>query len=547
MSDARRIKSVPPAEWAFLAVLLFLFFLLAFVTYYTLGEDAFISFRYAENLARGRGLVYNAGEWVEGYSNLLWVLLLAPFDWLGIRLHVAARVLSTILFAALVVAGWWLGRTLTADRWPRWAGAWIPVALALEPYLHFHDDRGLETTAYAALLGMSLFAVALRRFMIAAALAGLATIIRPEGIGFALVLLPAVYTAGEAPEAWRRCLRFALVPLGLFIAQVLFRRIAYHEWVPNTVIAKHPSGSGFREVLALICSHAFVPIIGAVGCALALRDRGLRPLATGSLCTMAAAILFQVKAGALLNEGFRYLIPLMVPSVVGTWLLILAAPARARLYAAGPLLLLFPVTIFTSNEADLFRGNGDARRSQVVVRIFEKPTWNLRERWRWYLSDPVFINAEVGRWTADALPPGTVIAADQMGQLGYYAGPDRTIIDLLGLMDRRIARNGVSVAYLEERAVGYVIVQVADDSDFWPRDLRLKPSVPHLRELFEGAEFRENYRPRYFLRSRVPIMRVGFMVYIQRGIDDGMPMEEVPLGVDGGEFERGWRVMDAQP
>lgn len=41
-------------------------------------DDAYISYRYAENLARGRGLVFNRGEQVEGYSNFLYVLAVAP-------------------------------------------------------------------------------------------------------------------------------------------------------------------------------------------------------------------------------------------------------------------------------------------------------------------------------------------------------------------------------------------------------------------------------------------------------------------------------------
>ena len=35
-------------------------------------DDAFISFRYAENWVSGHGPVYNAGERVEGYTNFLW-------------------------------------------------------------------------------------------------------------------------------------------------------------------------------------------------------------------------------------------------------------------------------------------------------------------------------------------------------------------------------------------------------------------------------------------------------------------------------------------
>src|SRR3954470_13240280 len=37
-----------------------------------LSDDAFISFRYARNWVTGKGLVYNAGERVEGYTNFLW-------------------------------------------------------------------------------------------------------------------------------------------------------------------------------------------------------------------------------------------------------------------------------------------------------------------------------------------------------------------------------------------------------------------------------------------------------------------------------------------
>src|SRR5262245_29201172 len=40
-------------------------------------DDAYISYRYARNLDLGQGLVFNPGERVEGYSNLLYVLIIA--------------------------------------------------------------------------------------------------------------------------------------------------------------------------------------------------------------------------------------------------------------------------------------------------------------------------------------------------------------------------------------------------------------------------------------------------------------------------------------
>lgn len=56
--------------------------LLSLQFYYHVNEDAWISFKYARNLADGFGLVSNPGDVTqEGYSNLVLVLLLAFFKW----------------------------------------------------------------------------------------------------------------------------------------------------------------------------------------------------------------------------------------------------------------------------------------------------------------------------------------------------------------------------------------------------------------------------------------------------------------------------------
>ena len=52
--------------------------------HYFLGDDSYISFRYALHLAEGLGLVWNPGEWVEGYTNFLWVILMAGGILVGI-------------------------------------------------------------------------------------------------------------------------------------------------------------------------------------------------------------------------------------------------------------------------------------------------------------------------------------------------------------------------------------------------------------------------------------------------------------------------------
>jgi len=58
-------------------------------------DDAFISFRYAQNLVDGNGLVFNPGERVEGYTNLSWTLLMAGVLAAGIWAWCASRAPSS--------------------------------------------------------------------------------------------------------------------------------------------------------------------------------------------------------------------------------------------------------------------------------------------------------------------------------------------------------------------------------------------------------------------------------------------------------------------
>src|SRR5262249_51797147 len=72
--------------------------------FYCLFDDAMISMRYAHNLVHGYGLVWNPGEAVEGYTDPLWVLVMAGmitlFGTNGAVL--AVQVLGLLIVVALV-------------------------------------------------------------------------------------------------------------------------------------------------------------------------------------------------------------------------------------------------------------------------------------------------------------------------------------------------------------------------------------------------------------------------------------------------------------
>ena len=72
-------------------------------------DDAFISLRYSWRILHGQGLTWTDGERVEGYSNLLWVLLVAAGGLVQSNLVGVARILAftaTVAgFGLLLVSG----------------------------------------------------------------------------------------------------------------------------------------------------------------------------------------------------------------------------------------------------------------------------------------------------------------------------------------------------------------------------------------------------------------------------------------------------------
>ena len=117
---ASNFKLIDKRVWLIVILLAVLNYPYSVIVYNHLGEDAFITFRYTENFVAGHGLVYNPGERVEGFSNFLWLLILAFFHKLGFGLLTTSKVLAvTVNSLLMVVATLALGtiiRQVPGDR-----------------------------------------------------------------------------------------------------------------------------------------------------------------------------------------------------------------------------------------------------------------------------------------------------------------------------------------------------------------------------------------------------------------------------------------------
>src|SRR5262245_32333076 len=173
-------------------------------------DDAFISFRYARNLATGNGLVYNVGERVEGYTNFLWTVLLASLRHLDTDLPRVASWLGRA-FALATPALLFLGTTRLGVLQPppslpvpaRWfLAALAPLLLCLsEPWAAWAVG-GLENVFSA--------------FLVTAAYCSYLWVLEEPTAPAAMGAAPSRPTALAA--AWPRAIRLHVCALSLALA-----------------------------------------------------------------------------------------------------------------------------------------------------------------------------------------------------------------------------------------------------------------------------------------------------------------------------------------
>jgi arabinofuranosyltransferase len=481
-----------------------------------LSDDAFISFRYAQNLVAGNGLVYNLGERVEGYTNFLWTMLAALALWLGADIVLASYAAGVLLALALILATYAVARGLLGPAWALVAALLVATSQSLLVYTA--RGGGLETGLFALLAlagtGAYLRASAAERdrtgpaggcwTLAAGLLLGLATLTRPEGaMIFGLTALRCIVydvrlTIGDlrhihdlSSDAGRKVFRLATLaaPYAAVVLPFFAWRYDYYgDLLPNTFYAKTGGGPlvwlrglaylggfalDFGGPLLLLAPAALGYARPGTGEAPAIRGQGPQRIAVLLaswpaylllLCLVYAA--YVVYVGGDHFPGHRFLVPL-VP-----WLALLMAAGLARLWAGlrarGAAARLAPALL----AALLVTYGGYAlTRSERYDAVL---AGNDESLWLW---------AEIGWWLRDNAAPDESAAAMGAGAIAYYS--DRTIVDLLGLTERHIARvsvpeAGSGAAGHEKRDPAYVldvrrptyIPRIWDDYFGGPRALR---------------------------------------------------------------------------
>lgn len=199
-----------------------------------LCDDAFITFRYAKNLAMGNGLVFNPGERVEGYTDFLWGVLLAG----GIGAGQEPGRVSIVLGMASYVATIWLVAAMVKRVGPSAMLRFVPVAatfVALDYSFASFATSGLETM-FGALLVTAALERAIAARPLASGTAGvLAAMAHPDHVLFYLGLGAAAFLTRRSA---RELARYLVPLLVLFVPYFAWRWSYYGDFWPNTFYAK---------------------------------------------------------------------------------------------------------------------------------------------------------------------------------------------------------------------------------------------------------------------------------------------------------------------
>jgi hypothetical protein len=455
-------------------------------------DDSFITFRYVRNLVSGHGLVWNAGERVEGYTTFFWTVLLAFPALVGLDLEFSARVLGVVSGLAMLLLAWRVSARISGPS----ASPLIPLVAVLltaaNSAIAYWSVSGMETPLFTALLLGAVLAFLRERdrtFLWAPILFLLVSLTRPEGTllfgltvaFFALERLLRKQPVGETLRPAGRLIGLYAIPFLLFMG---WRLAYYGHMFPNTYYAKAGFSveyltAGWAYFRLFLTTYMLEGALLAVPVAFLLWKRRTAEVLYLMVVSLGYSA-YVVSVGGDVLHAFRFFVPVL------PLFYIFVQEALAGL------------TVLVSRSAAAGRWLPLAAGAFLAYLTFTQPYAYIREKWSLEIG-LVDKMTSTGRWLASVSDSSTVVAATTIGAIGYYSGV--TLVDMLGLTDSTIAHRpeylpGIESGWKERKYnTSYVLSRKPDWIFF---STGTKPSAFAERALFTRPEFRRHYAPRFF-------------------------------------------------
>lgn len=328
-------------------------------------DDAFITFRYAENLAQHGELTWNVGEDpIEGYTGVALPVLLSGLIKAGFDPIPASHTVGVLAFFV-----GWLALFLVLKKvkiYPLIRGLTLLLYSTI-PILFTHSLSGLETMLFLSTMLVS-FYLFLKRSSVAFLVSLLlVSLVRPEGVLFSGLLIIAFgwleyrYHREDFKKFIYSFLAVYLLPA---VAYFLWRWNFYGQLLPNTYYAKRlPSVSFARivDIVRFLRTYFVLPVLATFVMILPvadslwtkvrekgalLKERRFLFLTFASASFVLLLILFYSRSHLLTNFSERFYVPLLPFFIVGfAYLLNVGAREIASIKSLRPISLYLAVIL----------------------------------------------------------------------------------------------------------------------------------------------------------------------------------------------------------
>ncbi len=408
--------------------------LLAFAFRDLAVDDAFITYRYALNLAQGRGFVYNAGEPILSTTAPLYALLLAAVARGGLDVPIV----SNLIGAASIGVGALCLLAIARRRGELFVGWLAAMLYVLDPLLWL--ALGLETAFQLALILAAFAALEFGRPGLAGLALGAAFVTRYDAALPAAIWVASAWfqvsgfrfhVSRPAPRALARLVLAASL---IAVPVLLFLTLTFGSPIPATLAAKRAqtalgvtgfyAGTSYLEGLLILLrgwfAQTWLYALPALAFAIGVGRVSARVRWVAPFVLWAGAHIVAYSALGV-APYFWYYAPLVPASVLFIAQGVTTANRHLRSIVGGLVLIPFLLSLMA---------------------IWHAPTAPLPDP----QSDTskVLPEAKVsayrraGEWLAANTPPEATIGMTEVGVIGFYA--QRTTIDFLGLLQPEVAR-----------------------------------------------------------------------------------------------------------
>jgi len=381
-------------------------------------DDAYITYRYAENIANGEGFVYNAGEHVYGTSSPGFALLLAA--WLKVFRDPVIGSLGLDILASLL-ALFLVWKLLEHTSLPVEQRAVCLFILIWSDRLLLHLMEGMELPLVVSCMLAALYFMVKEKPIAAGVSAGWMLWLRLDS---ALWIMVIAFVFLLHVRRSRRVVVFLLITGLIYLPWLIFAQLYFGSVIPLTAIAKQAAYAIGEQPW----TNRFMVLYGWLA-PFTILDQPVLARIFSLITISVAAFGFWVHRRIVFVQVVALFFVLQSAAVI---ILNMTVEQRYMIYSLYALLVLFGMGLMAILSFFSLHRNSSAALLLVYATgafSFASPRMEIVRANQYYVNN-ITLTA-MGKFLKQSSPADSVVFLEPLGYVGYYS--ERRMLDAVGL------------------------------------------------------------------------------------------------------------------